>query len=66
MDEETITVTIHPDGRVEVHVEGVKGEECVALTKALEEALGGKTERELTPEYFEAVVKEVRKQGTGH
>jgi hypothetical protein len=66
VDEETIDIIIHPNGRVEVRVEGVKGEECTALTKALEEALGNKVDRELTPEYFEAVVKEIRKQGTGH
>ena len=61
MDEETIDVIIHPNGRVEVRVEGIKGEECTAITKALEEALGGNVDRELTPEYFEAVVKEVRR-----
>ncbi|MDT8897532.1 MAG: DUF2997 domain-containing protein [Thermanaerothrix sp.] len=51
---EEIEVTIDPQGRVLVHVRGVKGEACLSLTAALEEALGGKIiQREMTAEAHE-------------
>ena len=37
-----IDVTIRPDGSVEVHVRGVAGPACLALTKKLEQYLGGR------------------------
>lgn len=55
MDEESLDVIIHPDGRVELHVKGVKGQACSHLTASLEEALGGEVDREWTPEYYETV-----------
>lgn len=49
-----IEVRIAPDGTVQIHVMGVKGEGCLAITQALELALGGQnTQRQLTDEYFE-------------
>lgn len=49
-----IEIIIDNDGTVIVHVQGVKGETCTGITKALEKILGGIIEeRNLTGEYFE-------------
>lgn len=53
MEEETVNVIIHPDGRVELQVCGVKGEKCLEVTSAVEEALGNKVQREFTSEMYE-------------
>ncbi len=51
MDVQEVEVTIGKDGKVQVHVRGVKGEACLDITRALESALGGQVElREMTPE----------------
>ena len=51
-----IRVNVSPKGKVTVQTDGFQGEGCVEATQALEEALGLETEnRELTPEYYEAV-----------
>lgn len=56
MDVQEIEVTIGKDGKVQVHVRGVKGEACLDITRALESALGGEVElREMTPEAIEGV-----------
>ncbi len=56
MDVQEIEVTIGKDGKVQVHVRGVKGEACLDITHALESALGGEVElREMTPEAIEGV-----------
>lgn len=58
---EEITVTIDNDGNVKVHVRGVKGDACLALTQSLEQALGGEVEsREATSEMYEQVSTEER------
>ncbi len=53
MEEETVNVIIHPDGRVELQVCGVKGEKCLEVTKAVEEVLGNKVQRQFTSEMYE-------------
>jgi hypothetical protein len=54
MNLEEIEITISPDGKVEVHVTGVKGDSCLEITDDLERALGGTIEiREMTHEAFE-------------
>jgi hypothetical protein len=51
-----IEVVIDKNGHVQVHVLGVKGENCLELTKDLEKALGGDvSSRELTVEAIEQV-----------
>jgi hypothetical protein len=57
MTEETVTVIIHPDGRVELQVCGVKGENCIEVTRAVEDALGNKLKREFTSEMYEPEVE---------
>ncbi len=51
MDLQEIEIVINKKGEVEIHVRGVKGEACLALTRELEQALGGKVIlREMTAE----------------
>ena len=56
MGMQQIEIQVDRDGNVTVHVEGVKGEECIRITKCLEEALGALTDRSFTTEYFEEQV----------
>ncbi len=54
MREKFIKIEIDKKGKVSFTVEGVKGDACVAETKFLEDALGGKVlSRENTGEYYE-------------
>jgi hypothetical protein len=54
MEMQEIEVVIDKDGKVRVHVTGVKGESCLALTRELEAALGGVVEdRQMTAEALE-------------
>lgn len=47
-----LEVSITAEGRLTVEVHGVKGPSCLALTKTLEEALGGEiVERRKTYEF---------------
>jgi hypothetical protein len=53
MRREAIKVTITPDGRATVAVEGVTGPSCEALTNDLEQALGVTREKRPTSEYYQ-------------
>jgi len=54
MKEKFIKIEIDKKGKVSFTVEGVKGDACLAETKFLEDALGGKVlARETTAEYYE-------------
>ena len=54
MNIEEIEVEIGRDGRVILHVRGVKGNRCLDLTRALEQVLGGQVvSREMTSEALE-------------
>jgi hypothetical protein len=54
MDLQEIEVTIDQNGQVQVHVRGAKGDQCLDLTRGLEEALGGEVVlREMTPDALE-------------
>jgi Protein of unknown function (DUF2997) len=65
MDLQEIDVFIEKDGQVRIEVRGVKGESCLDLTAALEQALGGQVEsREMTAESYEAAQELVHEQGT--
>ncbi len=55
MEIQEIEVFIDAEGKVQLQVRGVKGMECLELTKELEAALGGQIEaREMTPEAYQA------------
>ena len=49
-----MTVTIGPDGDVQIAVNGIKGAGCLDFTKWLEDELGTVTERERTGEFFQS------------
>lgn len=53
MNYETVDVVIHPDGRIEIRVHGVKGATCLEVTSELEAALGSALEKTITSEYSE-------------
>jgi hypothetical protein len=54
MELQEIDVFIEKDGQVRIEVRGVKGGSCLAITAALEQALGGQiAEREMTAESYE-------------
>lgn len=49
-----IEIVISKEGQVQIHVRGLKGGQCLEVTKGLEQALGGQlTSRELTGEDYE-------------
>jgi len=52
---EKITVTIKLNGDSAIEVQGVKGEDCRALTATLEAALGTPTSDTATSELYEQV-----------
>lgn len=49
---EQIEITISPEGKITLHVQGVTGLACDDLTAALEMLLEGETNKEYTPEAF--------------
>jgi hypothetical protein len=57
-DKSELEITIAPDGTVRVETHGLKGQACLAETKALEEALGTVTHREKTREFYLADEKD--------
>jgi hypothetical protein len=66
MDMQELEITINNDGRVQIAVRGVHGEECISLTQSLEEALGEVNERNFTPGYFEEISSETRQTTRNH
>jgi len=53
MAEEIIEITVRPDGKVEMHVKGVTGMDCLAETEDLTRLLGGEVEsQEMTAEAY--------------
>ncbi|MFA5222584.1 MAG: DUF2997 domain-containing protein [Methanoregula sp.] len=53
MTMQELEITIDNEGRVLIHVTGVKGEDCLALTKNLETAVGDVQERSFSSDYYE-------------
>lgn len=54
-----IFFTIDENGEVKIEVKGAPGEDCMKLTKEIEEALGLVGERQLTSEYFQKEEQQV-------
>ncbi len=52
---QTIRFRIHPDGRVEEQVKGLKGTRCQKLTADLEARLGAVTSSAPTEDHYAAV-----------
>ena len=47
-------IRIQRDGRTEIRVEGGQGDDCLAFTRGMEQALGQVEKRELTADYHNA------------
>jgi hypothetical protein len=60
MAEEIVEITVRPDGKVEVHVKGIPGMDCLAETEDLTRLLGGTVEsQDMTGEaYLDAEQRE--------
>jgi hypothetical protein len=65
MTMQELEITIDNEGRVLVHVSGVKGEDCIALTKNLENAVGDVQERSFSADYYEQPVEVSQYQKAG-
>ena len=65
MTMQELEITIDNEGRVLVHVSGVKGEDCIALTKNLENAVGDVQERSFSADYYEQPVEVTQYQKAG-
>jgi predicted transcriptional regulator len=52
MQQQAIEITIHPDGRVEYTIKGVKGSACESISALLEQ-LGRVQQEARTGEYYE-------------
>jgi len=55
-----VRIRIGLDGRTQFKVEGGQGADCVEFTRALEQAVGSVENRELTADYHEAAIAQVR------
>jgi len=56
-----LEISITPEGEVKIEVKGVKGADCLEVTKDIEEALGVVKNREHTSEYYQQPVEEKQK-----
>jgi hypothetical protein len=52
MEHPEFNITITRNGKVKVHVEGVKGQRCVELADLIKEIVGHEEERLLTSDYY--------------
>jgi len=50
-----VRITLFKDGTTEMEVDGVVGPDCTAITRRLEEALGGTIDRDYKPEWHDTV-----------
>lgn len=51
----TIEITVSPKGAAKIETKGFSGTGCLDATRALEAALGAKTDESLTGEYYAEV-----------
>ncbi|MHB8163763.1 MAG: DUF2997 domain-containing protein [Methanoregula sp.] len=65
MTMQELEITIDNEGRVLIHVNGVKGEDCLALTENLENAVGDVQERSFSSDYYEQPVTVSQSQKNG-
>ncbi|MEM9451701.1 MAG: DUF2997 domain-containing protein [Cyanobacteria bacterium P01_E01_bin.6] len=63
---ETLEFIIHPDGRVEEKVTGIKGMSCTEVTEKIEEQLGCVIAHEETSEFFSQVTVESSSSVSAH
>jgi len=53
MELQEMEIQVDREGNVNLHVRGVKGEECIMITKSIEEPLGEIVERTLSGEFYQ-------------
>ena len=49
---ESLTIEIDENGKVVVHIQGVKGKGCESIEKAIADALGKTVKSDKTSEYY--------------
>lgn len=52
--DETLRIVVSPNGRASVEVIRSCGEQCIAATREIEQALGDVTERRKKPEFYQS------------
>ncbi len=55
-----VRIRIGLDGRTQFKVEGAQGADCIDFTRALGQAVGSVENRELTADYHEAAIAQIR------
>jgi hypothetical protein len=63
MEMQELEIIINTEGNIGVRVKGSKGDQCLEMTKDLEESLGLLEHREFSSEYYESPVT-VHLEGT--
>lgn len=53
MAQHEFEITIAPDGMVELHVQGIKGKNCVEVMKLFEKVVGELKSQQETSEFYE-------------
>jgi hypothetical protein len=53
MELQELDIQVDREGNVTLHVRGVKGEECIMITRSIEEPLGEIIERTLSGEFYQ-------------
>lgn len=53
LEPQELEIIINKDGNIEVRVRGSNGDQCLEMTRELEESLGKLEHREYSPEYYE-------------
>jgi hypothetical protein len=59
----TIEVTIDPNGEVTITVKGVKGPQCEAMTRELEDQLGVRRAHSRLSEYYQRAQNQAKNVG---
>lgn len=65
MEMQELEIVIDKEGRVQVRVQGAHGQECLGVTKNLEDAVGAVEERIYAPEYYEQPVEVLKSRKIG-
>lgn len=58
MEMQEMEIVIDNEGKIALKVSGARGEECLTMTRKIEEAAGIVEERKYTAEYYEQPVTE--------
>ncbi|MEZ6088233.1 MAG: DUF2997 domain-containing protein [Pirellulaceae bacterium] len=56
----TIEITIAANGQAKVETKGFAGSECLAASRFLEQALGKRSEQQLTADYYQSALQQQR------